>query len=540
MSGAAPLSSVWRPGTSVKVRFALTQGILMALIIGLLALTLGVSARHYLVTTTQKSYEILADNLAASIFTFYSNPSDPKSQSAIIDTVNKVEGQQGVKYVIITDADNKVTLDTNNALVGQTLNDSVSSAIATSKGNLVDQKLERPDDHVLYWNYAAPFISQNRVLYTVRLGVDAAAIDGQFNSLARNFLTTALIGILIGVVAAYLLSARLTRPILSLTESALAIRAGNLNAYADISTNDELEQLSREFQSMVEKLKGFYFQEYTQKKEALQAQGRAEEINTRLQELDRQKTDFLNAASHQLRTPLTVIHWSLSLIVEEAPHMNFPKEQLELLTEALKSTTRMVDLVNDLLDVSRIEQGRMELSWGLGNYCHVAEQLVAALQPLARNKDLTLTYEAEDGVPDSWLDEKKFYQVINNFVDNAIKYTTSGFVKVTCGLDGPDHVAIKVADSGIGMTDEEKTRLFSRFTRGSDASKMNANGSGLGMFVAKTILTQHGGDISVDTEKGKGTTFTLTVPLYHDEPKNALLAVSESTQMGSTTGGTHA
>ena len=504
----------------------------MALIIGLLALTLGVSARSYLVNTTKKSYEILADNLAASIFTYYSNPQDPKSQQSIDDTVNKVEGQQGVKYVIITDANNKVVLDTSNALLGKTLNDTISQQVADSKGNLVDQKLARPDDGIVYWNYAAPFISQNKVLYTVRLGVDAAAIDGQFNSLARNFLTTALIGVLIGVVAAYLLSARLTRPILSLTESALAIRAGNLNAYADISTNDELEQLSREFQSMVEKLKGFYFQEYTQKKEALQAQGRAEEINARLQELDRQKTDFLNAASHQLRTPLTVIHWSLSLIVEEAPHMNLPKDQLELLTEALKSTTRMVDLVNDLLDVSRIEQGGMELTWGFGNYGKVAEQLVAALQPLALNRNLTLTYEAGGVIPDSWLDEKKFYQVINNFVDNAIKYTQQGWVKVTCLPEGADHVAIRISDSGIGMTDEERTRLFNRFTRGSDASKMNANGSGLGMFVAKTILTQHGGDISVESEKGKGTTFTLTVPLYSEEPKAAPLPVSETAQLG--------
>ena len=504
----------------------------MALIIGLLALTLGFSARRYLVTTTQKSYEILAENLAAGIFTFYANPNDPKSQQSINDTVNKVEGQQGVKYVLITDSANKVVIDTNNALVGKTLQDSITAAITSSKGNLVDQKLARPDDGVVYWNYAAPFISQNKVLYTVRLGVDAVTIDGQFNSLARNFLTTALIGVLIGVIAAYLLSARLTRPIVSLTESALAIRAGNLNAYADISTNDELEQLSREFQSMVEKLKSFYFQEYTQKKEALQAQGRAEEINTRLKELDRQKTDFLNAASHQLRTPLTVIHWSLSLIVEEAPHMNLPKEQMELLVEALKSTTRMVDLVNDLLDVSRIEQGRMELAWGLGNYGRVAEQLVAALQPLALNKNLTLTYEKLEDIPDSWLDEKKFYQVVNNFVDNAIKYTAEGLVKVSCSMEGEEHAVIKIIDSGIGMTDEERTRLFTRFTRGSDATKMNANGSGLGMFVAKTILTQHGGDISVDSSKGKGSTFILTVPIYREEPKSELVPASSTVQLG--------
>src|SRR5690606_5514834 len=129
----------------------------------------------------------------------------------------------------------------------------------------------------------------------------------------------------------------------------------------------ELEQLSREFQGMVEKLKQFYFQEYHQKKAALDGKRRLEEINARLHALDQQKTDFLNTASHQLRTPLSIVHWSLSLIVEEAAHMNLAPKQKELLEESLASTKRMVDMVNDLLDISRIEQGRKDLDWQLGN-----------------------------------------------------------------------------------------------------------------------------------------------------------------------------
>ncbi|MBU6388946.1 HAMP domain-containing protein [Patescibacteria group bacterium] len=506
---------VWKPKNSVKIRFALSQGAFIAVIIALLAVILYFPVRQRLVTITDNSYRILADNLSSSIYNSYVS----QNRQDVVNAVRRVEGQQGVKYVIVTDKNNVVYYDTltgPQSLQGKVFTDSLTSQV--SRGDLAVGKVQR--NGVTYYNYVSPFISQNQVLYTVRLGIDQEIIDGEFNRLADLFIYLGAFGIFLGVIASYLLAARLTKPIIMLTESALAIRAGNLNAYPSISTNDELEQLSREFQNMVEKLKQYYFQEFNQKKQALDAKKRLEEINNRLNELDRQKSDFLNAASHQLRTPLSIIHWSLSLIVEEAPHMNLPAQQLELLEESLKSTKRMVDLVNDLLDISRIEQGRKEMTWAKGNFGSVCSQLVKSLEVLAAKKNLRLTYQQIGEIPDSYLDEKNFYQVVNNFVDNAIKYTAEGEVKVSCEKTG-DSVVVKVADTGIGMTQEEKDRLFvTRFNRGDEASKMFANGTGLGMYVAHEILTQHGGSVKVESEKGKGTTFILTVPFYADDPSD--------------------
>jgi signal transduction histidine kinase len=504
---------VWRPRTSVKIRFALAQGFFIAVVISLLAATLYFPVKNRIVTITDNSYKILSDNLKSSIFITYQSG----DRQSVVNAVRLVAGQEGVKYVMVLDNNNKVYYDTitgSQSLEGQTYSDSLTPQVEKVRDTVIGKVLR---NNVEYYNYVAPFVSKNEIVYTIRLGVDQQVIDGEFNQLARLFIYLGSLGIFIGILAAYFLAARLTKPIIKLTESALAIRAGNLNAYPDITTNDELEQLSREFQGMVEKLKQYYFQEYTQKKEAVHANARLEEINTRLQELDHQKTDFLNTASHQLRTPLSIIHWSLSLIVEEAGHMNIPAPQLELLEESLKSTKRMVDLVNDLLDVSRIEQGRKELDWAKGNYAKVCNELVKALQPLATNKKLQLTYEQKGNVADSYLDEKAFYQVVNNFVDNAIKYTAEGYVKVFCSTNG-DRIEIKIQDSGIGMGEEEKKRLFTRFARGEEASKMFANGSGLGMYVAKAILKQHGGEIDVESEKGKGTTFILSVPIYDEIP----------------------
>jgi signal transduction histidine kinase len=520
----------WKPKTSVKVRFALAQGAFIAAIIALLAVTLYVPVQQRLVSITDNSYKILVDNVASSIFA----PYQAGQTKDVINAVRRVEGQQGVKYVMVIDADKKVYYDSvtgDSSLMGQVYTDSLDSKV--TKGDTAVGKVQR--DGATYYNYVAPFITGDHVAYTVRLGVDEQVIDGEFNRLAHLFIYLGVAGILIGIFASYLLAARMTRPIVALTESALAIRAGNLNAYPNINTNDELEQLSREFQRMVEKLKQFYFQEYNQKKQAVDAKKRLEDVNNRLKELDRQKTDFLNAASHQLRTPLSVIHWSLSLIVEESEKLHIPDTEKELLTESLKSTKRMVDLVNDLLDLSRMEQGRKQLEWSEGNYGTVCDELVKALQPLAKNKNLELSYKLEGEVQNSFLDAKAFYQVVNNFVDNAIKYTKEGFVRLSCKQVSPEMIEMRITDSGIGMNDEERKRLFTRFSRGEEASKMFANGSGLGMFVAHEILRQHGGEVNVESEKGKGTSFILSVPVYHEPPqqvdvKDAIPAESMSQQ----------
>ena len=424
---AAFSDQVWKPKTSVKIRFAVAQGFFIAVIVGLLAATLYFTVRPRLVSTIDNSYKILVNNLAASIFSTF----QAGDEKGVVTALEKVEGQQGVQYILLTDKDNKVYYDSvpgSGGLKGKVYTDNLTDQLSQTRDTVVGTVTR---NGVSYYNYDFPFIANNQVVYTIHLGVDQSTVDGEFNRLAQLFIYLGTFAIFLGIIAAYALTSRLTKPIIALTESALAIRAGNLNAYPNINTHDELEQLSREFQGMVEKLKQFYFQEYHQKKEALDSKKRLEEINTRLEDLDKQKTDFLNTASHQLRTPLSIIHWSLSMIMEESGHLNIPPEQLELLEESLKSTKRMVDMVNDLLDISRIEQGRKELNWAMANYGKVCQDLVGALQPLAQRKNLKLSYEELSPIPDSYLDAQAYYQVVNNFVDNAVKYTVEGRVKVT-------------------------------------------------------------------------------------------------------------
>ncbi len=507
--------TTWHPRRSVRLRFTIVQAVFIALIIVLLAGTLYIPVRQRFVSVTSGSYETLAYTLAPSLYEAVKSG----DKSAVASVVHRVDIQRGVRYVLVLDDTEKVFYDTisgSGSFEGKEL--PAGSKPDYNKLNRGDvQVVPSVRDGVTYYDYTVPFIVSNRPLYTVRVGIDSTLVDGEFNRLAYLFINLGAAAVLIGAIFTYLIAAKLTKPITELTESALAIRAGNLNAYPTINTNDELEQLSREFRGMVDRLKEFYFREYSQKKEAVQAKQQLQDANDRLQGLDRQKTDFMNAASHQLRTPLSVIHWSLSMIVEDAANIDMKQDYKELLSESLKSTKRMVDLVNDLLDLSRIEQGRKELSWALGNFGKVCDELSKALQPLAMNKGLELTYQQLTPIPDSFLDEKNFFQVVNNFVDNAIKYTAQGFVHLTCELQGTT-ILIKISDSGIGMTETERKDLFTRFSRGDEAQKMFPNGSGLGMYVARTILHQHGGKVDVESEKGKGTTFILTVPVFNQVP----------------------
>jgi len=506
--------ATWHPRKSVRIRFALVQAGFVAVVIVLLASALYVPVKRRFSSVTNGSYETLAYTLAPSLY----DAVQANDRAVMASVVYRVEIQRGVRYVLVTDPSGKVIFDS------QTGPDSVEGKTVSTQG-IDSLKLQKGDVQTIsstrfgqeMYEYTVPFIVSNKPYYVVRIGVEASLLDGEFTRLSSLFLNLGAIAVVLGAIFAYITTGRLTKPITALTESALAIRAGNLNAYPQVTTNDELEQLAREFKGMVDRLKDFYFKEYTQKEKALVAQSQLQQANERLQLLDRQKTDFMNAASHQLRTPLSVIHWSLSLIVEEAENLTLSADQKQLLTESLSSTKRMVDLVNDLLNISRIEQGRQTLDFAQNNVGKLLNELVGALQPLAMKKNISLSLGEIPAIPDSFFDEKLLYQAFNNFIDNAIKYTPQGGVQVSASVAG-NEVNVHVQDTGIGMTEAEQKDLFTRFSRGDEAQKLFPNGSGLGMYVAKSIIERHGGRISLASEKGKGTTFTLTIPLYQQKP----------------------
>ncbi|MEO6077250.1 MAG: ATP-binding protein, partial [Candidatus Andersenbacteria bacterium] len=231
--------------------------------------------------------------------------------------------------------------------------------------------------------------------------------------------------------------------------------------------------------------------------------------NRQLKDLDKAKSEFLSIASHQLYTPLTALRGYISMLMEGdyGPMSEDQKPVLDILNQ---SASRLIELIKDLLDISRIESGRLELHLESTDIVEIAKSLVADLLPNAIGKKLELRFkEPTETIPHVVVDTQRIRQVMLNFIDNAIKYTTEGFVEVSISLKDTK-VIFSVTDSGRGLKEGEADKLFKKFSRVGGAARFNTQGTGLGLYVAKQIIHEHRGEVSVSSPgENKGSTFVM-------------------------------
>jgi signal transduction histidine kinase len=236
------------------------------------------------------------------------------------------------------------------------------------------------------------------------------------------------------------------------------------------------------------------------------------EANEKLKGLDKLKTEFLSLASHQLRSPLTAIKGYASMLDEGSLGALTPEQDMAA-KRIYASAQGLVNLVEDLLNVSKIEQGGMKYEMMPVSLAKVVADLAGEMKISAENKGLELRVSIDP--KDEFTiaaDPVKIKQVFLNLVDNSIKYTPTGFVEIGLKRASDKRVLFTVTDSGVGVTAETKEKLFQKFSRG-EAGKMNTGGSGLGLYLAQEIAKAHKGEITIDSQGlGKGTTFTVILP----------------------------
>ena len=229
--------------------------------------------------------------------------------------------------------------------------------------------------------------------------------------------------------------------------------------------------------------------------------------------LGRMKSEFVSIAAHQLRTPLSAIKWTLQLLLDgDAGALS--KEQGDFLAKGYEINERMIKLVNDLLSAARIEEGRFGYEFAEVNLSEFLENAIAGYADIAQRKEITFSFKDKAGkLSPIYADAEKLSLAFNNLLDNAVKYTAgSGKIAVTLSREG-NFATVSVADTGVGIPTEENKRVFSKFFRASNVIRMETEGTGLGLFIAKNIIRRHGGDISFVSKVGNGTTFTLALPL---------------------------
>jgi signal transduction histidine kinase len=231
-----------------------------------------------------------------------------------------------------------------------------------------------------------------------------------------------------------------------------------------------------------------------------------QESNAKLVALDEAKDDFISMASHQLRTPLTSVKGYISMVLEGDAGKLTPTQK-KLLNQSFFSAQRMVYLIADLLNVSRLKTGKFVMEPASVNLASVVEEELSQLKDTAAAHELKLTYHKPKKFTEVMLDETKTRQVIMNFVDNAIYYTPSGGHIDVQLKETPATIEFKVVDDGIGVPKSEQRHLFTKFYRAGNARKARPDGTGLGLFMAKKVIVVQGGSLIFESKEGSGSTF---------------------------------
>ncbi|MDP9211929.1 MAG: HAMP domain-containing histidine kinase [bacterium] len=239
---------------------------------------------------------------------------------------------------------------------------------------------------------------------------------------------------------------------------------------------------------------------------------RLTQANANLKRADETKDEFVSIASHQLRGPLTAIRGYLAML-EDGDFGKVPDRQRPVVEQISESTNEVINILNDMLSVSRINAQRFELTPSPIRLEDVARDVSREFESLAKKKGLKLALELPDQpIGQLNLDGLRIRQAIVNFVDNAIKYTQKGTVRISIALE-KDEAFFRVRDNGIGISSEDRHKMFTKFFRADNARNVLASGTGLGLFVARRIVEAHGGSVIMESELGKGSTFGFSLPL---------------------------
>ncbi|REK13071.1 MAG: HAMP domain-containing protein [Planctomycetota bacterium] len=338
-------------------------------------------------------------------------------------------------------------------------------------------------------------------------------------AMTKNYavlIATAIITAFLAVMASYLIVRYIiVKPLAHLRDVSDRISQGEIALRAELHTGDEFERLATAFNRMLrqlasnqEDLKRFNENLNVKVDELAQA-------NMRLYEMNRLKTDFLATMSHELRTPLNAII-GFSDVLDSIDSLD--EKQKRYVRNIQTSGKVLLEMINDILDLAKIESGRMEVRLSDIQIEQVAVAQCDMARPLAERKNIDLEVEVEPKLPDMFQDQAKVQQIINNLLSNAIKFTPEGGRIVVGARRRDHHLILTVSDTGVGIAEEDQVAIFEKFRQGKsvliggDAMTREYSGTGLGLSIVKELCKLLGGEISLESELGKGSTFTVRLP----------------------------
>ncbi len=325
----------------------------------------------------------------------------------------------------------------------------------------------------------------------IRLAMPVERVQMVIREIRFNILLAGLFVLLLVFVASVFISRRISKPLTEIAERVEEIRAGNLDTHIEVTSQDEIGRLAQTVNELVDKLKADVVQ---------------------LRKLEQVRSEFLGNVSHELRTPIFSLQGFLETLLDGA--IDDPSVSRDFLEKAYAHATRLNTLLNDLIEISRIESGEMKMSFRYFRLNEFLETVVRDHESTAERRRVALvlqTFNTDD--VEVLGDREKLRQALNNLIDNAIKYNKQGgTVTISC-TDSGERVRVSVADTGIGMPQEDLPRIFERFYRVDKERSREAGGTGLGLAIVKHIIDAHGSRVEVSSQVGQGTSFSFTLKM---------------------------
>jgi len=368
--------------------------------------------------------------------------------------------------------------------------------------------------------------------------------DEAFREPARTVLFGAAIpGVILAtllIILTYIVLRKIVQPISILKDGVLKVGSGDLDHRIDIKSGDEIEDLANEFNNMAMELKNFYAQledkvkvrtaEIETSNRALEASNKALELSNRaLEKANRLKSEFLANMSHELRTPLNSIIGFSEIIIDKI-YGDLNKKQVKYLENIHKSGKHLLELINSILDLSKVEAGKMKLSPSDFQLSKALQEVLTIINPLAEKKNITISFSIEEGIDEIRADRLKYKQIMYNLLGNAIKFTPvdgSASVSVT-REDG--FISTSVSDTGIGIKNDDIGKIFESFRQADGSTTRDFGGTGLGLTLTKQFIELHGGKISVKSKVGEGSVFTFTLPLVEKDDSDFEETIKQATK----------
>ena len=460
--------------------------------------------------------------------------------SNITEIITKsVNEDKELSYAILMDLSRKAYIHTSKQeLQQEELVDDAAYFAASQKKATIN---EYENDGNTFLEFVVQIYAGTNPWGVLRLGFSLEPLNQEIVNMKNELLKesrkivnwsilTSMIFIFVGCIIVYIISGRLSKPLVSLTESVREISSENFSFSERIvvKSEDEVGILAGAFVEMSKRLEWSYkkLEDYSKTLEQKVEERTHElrEANTKLQEQDKLRTDFLSTVSHEIRTPLALVLGFVKIINMKLEKVIFPLinddvgktnkavNQIKKNINIIKlEGDRLTELINDILDISKMESGKAD--WQMENISvvKVIGRALEVTNSFIEMYQLDIVEDIESELPEVVGDEDKLKQVVINLISNAVKFTEEGSI-ICRARKINSEVIISVIDKGIGIAEADQEKIFEKFSQVRNELKDKIKGTGLGLAICKEIVEHHGGRIWVESERGKGSNFTFALP----------------------------